>query len=90
MKAGQFVIFWSTLMHSSFPNITKDKTRLGFTARYVPTCVKVYPGTDSVDEYGTKLSLDKYGTVLVSGEDTYGHNRRVTKNTRELEFALED
>lgn len=90
MKAGQFVIFWSTLMHSSFPNSSKNKTRLGFTARYVPTCVKVYPGTDKVDEYGTVLSLDKYGTVLVSGKDDYGHNRRLSKNTRDLEFALEE
>ncbi|TQV77385.1 chlorinating enzyme [Aliikangiella marina] len=90
MKAGQFVIFWSTLMHSSFPNSSKNKTRLGFTARYVPTCVKVYPETDTVDEYGTVLSLDKYGTVLVAGEDKYSHNRRVTKNTRDKEFALEE
>lgn len=90
MRPGQFVIFWSTLMHSSFPNSSKNKTRLGFTARYVPTCVKVYPDTDTVDEYGTILSLEKYGTVLVSGEDTYGHNRRLTKNTRDKDFVLED
>jgi len=86
MKAGQFVIFWSTLMHSSFPNSSTNKTRLGFTARYVPTCVRVYPDTDTVDEYGTVLPLDKYGTVLVAGEDTYEHNRKVTENTRGFEF----
>ena len=86
MKAGQFVIFWSTLMHSSFPNSSTNKTRLGFTARYVPTCVKVYPDTDTVDEYGTVLSLEKYGTVVVSGEDTYQHNRVVTSNTRGHKF----
>jgi len=90
MKAGQFVIFWSTLMHSSFPNSSKNTTRLGFTARYVPTCVKVYPDTDTVDEYGTVLSLEKYGTVLVSGEDVYEHNRRLSSNTRGHVFALED
>ena len=87
MKAGQFVIFWSTLMHSSFPNMSKNKTRLGFTARYVPTCVKVYPNTDSVEEWGTVLSLDKYGVVLVSGQDSYGHNRMLASNTRKFEFV---
>ncbi|TQV81086.1 chlorinating enzyme [Aliikangiella coralliicola] len=90
MKAGQFVIFWSTLMHSSFPNTTTNKTRLGFTARYVPTCVKVYPDTDTVDEYGTVLSLEKYGTVLVSGEDDYQHNKILNSNTRGYVFASED
>jgi non-haem Fe2+, alpha-ketoglutarate-dependent halogenase len=87
MKAGQFVMFWSTLMHSSFPNSTSNQTRLGFTARYVPTGVKVYPDTDTIDEYGSKLSLDRYGVVLVSGEDRYKHNRIVTKSNRGFEFT---
>ena len=87
MKPGQCVIFWSTLMHASFPNTTKDKTRLGFTARYVPTSVKIYPETDNIVEYGSTLSLDKYGVVLVSGNDEYGHNRMLTKNTRGTAFA---
>ena len=87
MEAGQFVIFWSTLMHSSLPNVTTNKTRLGFTARYVPTSVKIYPETETFEEYGSTLSLEKYGTVLVSGEDTYHHNRIVTKNMRGFEFA---
>jgi len=86
MKPGQFVIFWSTLMHSSYPNTSVNKTRLGFTARFIPTCVKVYPGTDTVEEYGTTLSLEHYGTVLVSGEDHYNHNRRVHKNRRNMNF----
>lgn len=86
MKPGQFVIFWSTLMHSSFPNTSKNKTRLGFTARYVPTCVQVYPDTDTVDEYGTVLSLKDYGTVLVSGKDEYGHNRLLKENLRGKKF----
>jgi non-heme Fe2+,alpha-ketoglutarate-dependent halogenase len=86
MRAGQFVIFWSTLMHSSFPNSTTDKTRLGFTARYVPTTVKVYPDTDVIEEYGSRLSLSKYGVVLVSGEDRLKQNRVVTTSTRGFEF----
>jgi non-haem Fe2+, alpha-ketoglutarate-dependent halogenase len=87
MKPGECVIFWSTLMHSSFPNRTKDNTRLGFTCRYVPAAVQIYPDTDVVEEYGGTISLEKYGAVLVSGEDRYGHNRRVYKNARGLEFA---
>lgn len=87
MKAGEFVIFWSTLMHSSFPNTTADKTRLGYACRYLPTAVKVYPDTDVVAEYGSAISLDKYGVVLVSGEDRFGHNKRVTRNARGIQFA---
>jgi non-heme Fe2+,alpha-ketoglutarate-dependent halogenase len=87
MEAGQCVIFWSTLMHSSYPNSTANQTRMGFASRYVPTAVRVYPGTDVVEEYGSTISLEKYGVVLVSGEDKYGHNKRVLKNARGFEFA---
>jgi non-haem Fe2+, alpha-ketoglutarate-dependent halogenase len=86
MRAGQFVVFWSTLMHSSFPNTTKDRTRLGFTARYVPATVQVYPDTDTIEEYGSRLSLSKYGVVLVSGEDRLKMNRTVTASLRGFEF----
>ncbi len=87
MEPGQFVIFWSTLMHSSWPNSTEDRTRLGFAARYVPTCVQIYPGVDEVEEYGSTISLDKYGVVLVSGKDDYQHNKIATVNGRGIEFA---
>lgn len=87
MRAGQFVIFWSTLMHASFPNSTTNKTRLGFTARYVPAAVRVYPNTDVIEEYGSRLSLSKYGVVLVSGEDRLGLNRVLTRSARGVAFA---
>ena len=86
MRAGQFVVFWSTLMHSSFPNSSTNRTRLGFTARYVPAMVRVYPGTDTIEEYGSRLSLSKYGVVLVSGEDRLGLNRLATASLRGFEF----
>jgi non-heme Fe2+,alpha-ketoglutarate-dependent halogenase len=86
MRAGQFVVFWSTLMHSSFPNTTKDKMRLGFTARYVPATVRVYPDTDTIEEYGSRLSLSKYGVVLVAGEDRLKMNRTVTTSLRGYDF----
>jgi len=74
-------------MHASFPNVTTNRTRLGFTARYVPTSVKIYPGTDTIEEYGSTLSLENYGVVLVSGKDEYGYNRLVTNNRRGTPFA---
>ncbi|MFG7074515.1 chlorinating enzyme [Burkholderia pseudomallei] len=87
MKPGEFVIFWSTLMHSSFPNSTKDRTRLGYACRYVPAAVQIYPDTDTVSEYGSEVKLDKYGVVLVSGEDGFRHNRRVERNARGVPFV---
>lgn len=87
MKPGQSVIFWSTLMHASFPNTTTNRTRLGFTARYVPSSVRIYPDTNTIEEYGSTLSLDKYGVVLVRGEDKFKHNKMLTKNARGTAFA---
>ena len=83
MKAGQFIIFWSTLMHASHPHTGSTKNmRMGYVARYVPDRVKIYPDTQLVVEYGGKISLDRYGAVLVSGEDQYKHNKIVDKNLR--------
>jgi non-haem Fe2+, alpha-ketoglutarate-dependent halogenase len=87
MRAGQFVMFWSTLMHASFPNSTTNQTRMAVAARYVPTSVQIYPDTDVVEEYGSSISLDKYGVVVVSGENHFSHNRVVTRNTRGYEFS---
>lgn len=50
--------------------------RLGYVARYVPTDVKIYPDADEIVEHGGRVSLEKYGTVLVSGEDNYDFNRK--------------
>lgn len=87
MEPGQFVVFWSTLMHASLPHRGEGGMRLGFVARYVPTCVKVYPDTDVVSEYGGRISLERYGVVLVSGRDEYGHSRVLSENTRGEPFA---
>jgi non-heme Fe2+,alpha-ketoglutarate-dependent halogenase len=78
MRQGQCIMFWSTLMHASHPHEgLTDKMRLGFTARYVPTSVQVYPYQETLAEYGVEVSLEKFGSVLVSGEDRFGHNRIV-------------
>lgn len=87
MQPGQFIMFWSTLMHASHPHSGKTKDmRLGYVARYVPTSVKIYPDTDVVTEYGGSISLEKYGAVLVSGKNEFTHNRIATQTTRGKSF----
>ena len=82
-------MFWSTLMHASLPHDgSTDQMRLGFAGRYVPTAVRVYPDTDEIEEYGGKVSLERYGAVLVSGVDTYNHNRKVTTTTQGHPFPI--
>ncbi len=88
MRAGQFIVFWSTLMHASHPHLGKTKDmRLGFAARYVPTSVHVYPDTDVIEEYGGTVSLDRYGAVLVRGSNDHSHNRIATRTTRDHAFV---
>ncbi|MFE9681074.1 chlorinating enzyme [Streptomyces sp. NPDC006285] len=78
LKKGQCIVFWSTLMHASHPHSgNTDQMRLGFAARYLPTSVRVYPYSDALVEFGGEASLDKFGSVLVSGKDEFGHNRFV-------------
>ncbi len=89
MRKGQAPMFWSTLMHASHPHQGRtDKMRLGFTARYVPTSVRVYPYQDTLAEYGVEVSLEKYGCVLVSGKDEFGHNRIVDRTVNGTVFPV--
>jgi non-heme Fe2+,alpha-ketoglutarate-dependent halogenase len=75
-------------MQASHPHSGKtDQMRLGFTARYVPTAVRVYPYQDAIAEYGVEVSLDKYGCVLVSGIDEFGHNKIVNETITGIPFA---
>ncbi|MDC6382020.1 chlorinating enzyme [Pseudomonas graminis] len=83
MKKGEFIIFWSTLLHGSLPHTGQTSTpRLGYASRYVPTSVRVYPDADTLTEFGRTVSLDQYGTVIVGGEDRFFHNRVRTHTTR--------
>ncbi len=77
MKAGQFIIFWSTLMHASNPHKgNSDEFRLGWVARYVPDIVTVYPGNPSeLSEFGGTVSLENYRTVEVLGKNTNLNNK---------------
>jgi non-haem Fe2+, alpha-ketoglutarate-dependent halogenase len=86
MKAGEFIIFRSKLLHASKPNTSKTKTRLGYVCRYVSGNVKVYPDTDHVEEFGGAYSLDKYGVVEVRGKNRVASNRVKKKNNRGTNF----
>ncbi|MCL7491265.1 MULTISPECIES: chlorinating enzyme [Streptomyces] len=87
MRQGQFIIFWSTLMHASHPHSgLTDQMRLGFAGRYLPTSVQVYPHSDSLQEFGGAASLDKFGNVLVSGKDEFQHNRFVETTVNGYRF----
>lgn len=89
MRRGQAIMFWSTLMHASHPhNGLTDEMRLGFTARYVPTSVQVYPHQETLAEYGVEVSLDQWGCVLVSGADGFGHNRFVDRTVDGTPFPV--
>jgi len=87
MKAGEFIIFWSTLMHASHSHKGfTDQMRLGYATRYVPTKVKVYDNLENVKELGGEVSLENYGCVLVSGKDEYNHNKVKKETTKGIPF----
>ncbi|SDJ53626.1 non-haem Fe2+, alpha-ketoglutarate-dependent halogenase [Paraburkholderia steynii] len=89
MRQGQFIIFWSTLMHASHPHSgLTEKMRLGFAARYLPTSVRVYPYSNTLEEFGGSARLDKFGCVLVSGQDNFGHNRFVDRTFNGYPFQV--
>lgn len=89
MRQGQFIIFWSTLMHASHPHAgLTDQMRLGYAARYLPTSVRVYPYSDGLEEFGGSASLERFGNVLVAGSDTFGHNRFVHETVDGFQFPV--
>jgi non-haem Fe2+, alpha-ketoglutarate-dependent halogenase len=88
MRQGQFIIFWSTLMHASHPHSGSDGMRLGYAARYLPTSVRVYPHSESLEEFGGTASLEKFGNVLVAGADRFGHNRFARATVNGFEFPV--
>jgi chlorinating enzyme len=75
MQPGQFVIFTARCMHGSLPNTSQRKQRMGFAVRVVPTHVQVYAGMTEFNEFGHYFNLERFGCVLVAGEDRFGHNR---------------
>lgn len=89
MRHGQFVIFWSTLMHASHPHSgATDQMRLGYAARYLPTSVHVYPFSETLEEFGGSATLERYGCVLVSGRNDYDHNRFINATVNGFRFPV--
>jgi non-heme Fe2+,alpha-ketoglutarate-dependent halogenase len=87
MKAGQFIIFWSTLMHASYPHTSTEKDiRMAYVGRYLPNKVKVYPEMKILKEYGGAVDLSKHGSVQVSGKDEHNHNKMKTENIYGVPF----
>jgi non-heme Fe2+,alpha-ketoglutarate-dependent halogenase len=79
MRAGQVLMFTSRCLHASEANTTKDKIRMGLAIRYIPTDVKVYPYHEGqFTHFGEVFPLEKYSTMLVGGQDTYGHNKIIS------------
>lgn len=91
MKAGEFIIFWSMLMHASCSHAGEtEDMRMGFAARYVPTRVQIYPDTEWVEEYGGAIPLTNYGAVLVNGQNEYDFNRIREANMQGVRFPRHD
>lgn len=86
MQPGECVIFTAKCVHGSFSNTTKNSTRFAITTRYVSTDVMVYPGQTKFREHGGDFDLSNYGTVLVSGENVYSHNKVRTLNNNGESF----
>jgi non-haem Fe2+, alpha-ketoglutarate-dependent halogenase len=89
MRQGQFVMFWSTLMHASHPHIgATDEMRLGYAGRYLPTSVHVYPFSDSLEEFGGSASLERFGNVLVAGHNEFDYNRFIGSTVNGFPFPV--
>jgi chlorinating enzyme len=81
MNAGEFFIFTSQCMHGSAPNTSKNRSRFAMSSRYCTTDVRVYPDQTEYASLGETLSLERYRTILVSGEDTFKYNRSIPAYT---------
>ncbi|MFD4369969.1 chlorinating enzyme [Rhodococcus sp. NPDC058521] len=88
MNPGEAVIFTASCVHGSLPNNTERETRFAIAGRYVPTHVRVYPNQDSFTAHGASFDLADYGSVLVSGENQYTHNRIRSENNHGEPFSF--
>jgi len=80
MKAGEFVVFSSLVVHGSHPNTSAEDTRVAFVGRFTTNDVKVYDGLkyDTLPAISGKqfrVSLEDVGCVQVHGNDSTGFNR---------------
>jgi non-heme Fe2+,alpha-ketoglutarate-dependent halogenase len=76
-KAGEFFIFTQRTLHASLPNVS-DRPRLGLNFRAIKTDVKAYShylADAKIEHYGKVFSLEKWGCVLLAGEDNFHYNK---------------
>jgi len=88
MEPGEAVIFTTKCVHGSTPNITKDSTRYSTNIRYVSTATKIFPGLTEVSDHGERYNLEKYRSVLVSGEDKFNYNKLTKTNFNGKKFGV--
>jgi non-heme Fe2+,alpha-ketoglutarate-dependent halogenase len=62
--------------------------RLEFAARCLSAYVRVSPCSESLEEFGKKASLDRFGNVLVSGENKHEYNRFVDSTVNGFRFPV--
>lgn len=79
-KPGEFFIFNQATLHGSPPNRSSQR-RLGVNVRVITPQVRAYyhhlKAGGKVTHYGNTYDLNKWGCVLISGEDRYGLNKMV-------------
>jgi len=80
MKAGQFFIFSERLIHGSLANTTQEE-RWAVNGRIVSPETRIYSEKMLKEGHSYRvqnvslLKLDKWKTLMIRGEDTYGYNR---------------
>jgi non-haem Fe2+, alpha-ketoglutarate-dependent halogenase len=80
MQPGEAVIFTTRCIHGSVPNTSEDSRRYSTNARYVLGSTKIFPEMKTVTDHGEHYDLKNYASVLVSGQDRYGHNKLTEHN----------
>jgi non-heme Fe2+,alpha-ketoglutarate-dependent halogenase len=77
-RAGQFLIFSERAIHGSPPNDSR-RSRMAFVYRALRPDVRVYRGEKRhrVAYYKQWFDLEKWGAVMLRGEDRYGINKFV-------------
>jgi chlorinating enzyme len=73
LEPGQYFLFNESALHGSTHN-PSPRRRLGIAIRVTTPEVKIYEG-QTLDGQG--FNLDKWGCVVMSGEDRYGRNKLI-------------
>ena len=88
LKPGQFVIFSERTVHGS-PGNRSNRRRLGVNFRTVAPSTRIY--RDQSEHYAMHLeetwALDKWGVVLLRGQDRFGYNKIIQPPRHELAAA---